>query len=218
MGELQMSHKIRMLLVSCQPLLRAGVRSSLTTEQDLILVGEAANACEAQRLNLELKPDVLLIALHALDCTLPEIANCLREQCPEINIIILIDSDNVHIPTLMAIGVSGCVLRDEDTQLLAHAIRTVAYGGTWFSRPIIGKLVQKEIGNPTPVRELCLTNRERQILSMIARGWNNSRISHELNLAKQTVRNYISRIYTKIMVDSRAEAIVRAREYGFHRD
>jgi len=213
-----MRDRTRVLSVAYQPLLQAGIRSSIAVEQDLILVGEATNRCEVEQLCLELRPDVVLIDLHALDFTLPEIVNYLHEQCPEVNVIVLIDSKNTHIPTLIAIGVSGCVPRDEDTQILARAIHTVAHGGTWFSRPIIGKLVQKAIGNLTPAKELCLTNRERQILRMIARGWNNSRISRELNLAKQTVRNYISRIYAKIMVDSRAEAIVRAREYGFHQD
>lgn len=211
-----MQDEIRLLSVSYQPLLRAGIRSSLQTEKDLIIVGEATNTFEAQHLSFELKPNVLLIDLHTPGFTLPKTVSNLSEQCPESNLLMLANSDNIHLPNLIKIGIAGCVPRDEDTQIIAQAIYAVAHGDTWFSQPTIEKFVQKEIGDPTSTRELSLTSRERQVLSMIALGWDNFRISRELNLAKQTVRNYISCIYTKIMVNSRAEAVIRAREYGFH--
>jgi len=136
----------------------------------------------------------------------------LREHCPEVNVLVLTAyDDDAYVRSVMAAGVAGYVLKDEMPETVVRAIRAVVRGDTWFSRPIVEKMVQMEDGR---AEEPSLTERERQILEMMAQGWDNAHIAAELCLAEQTVRNYVSGIYKTLKMRSRAEAIVWARERG----
>ena len=114
----------------------------------------------------------------------------------------------------MAVGVSGCVFKEEGSEVLVNAIRTVAGGCTCFSRLALRKSSERE--NEHLARQIGLTEREKKLLGLLAHGLNNTQIANELIIAQQTVRNYISVIYDKLGVSSRPEAVVWAREYGFH--
>jgi DNA-binding NarL/FixJ family response regulator len=208
---------IHVLLADDHPLIRAGIRSILAAESDLTLVGEATTGDEAQRLCQELQPEVLLLDLQMPGLPPSEIVSYLREHCPSVSVLILTAyDDNAYVHDLAGSGIVGYVLKDEAPEAVVQAIRTVVQGGTWFSRSVIEKLIRLETDEPVQeAEELSLTGREQQILSMMAQGWDNARLAVELNLAKQTVRNYVSRIYTKLGVSSRAEAIVWARKHGF---
>ncbi len=205
-----MYNAIRVLLVDRHSLVRSGIGATLSVEEDMLLVGEATDVNLAQQLCKELKPDVVLLELNTFDCTLLQAITYLCEFCPEVKVVILTAFDDMHIGDLVAAGAVGCVLKDEETKTLVRAIRTAAQGDTWFSQAIIKKLVQRKTDNPSQTLKSTLTQREKQLLSMIAKGWDNVRIAAELNLAQQTVRNYISRIYAKLAVSSRSEAIVWA--------
>ncbi len=122
--------------------------------------------------------------------------------------------DDVYVHVLIAGGALGYVLKDEVPEIVVRAIRTVMRGDTWFSRSIVEKMARWDIEQPVLAGKPSLTDAERKILVMMAQGWDNSRIAATLSLARQTVRNYTSRIYNKLGVSSRAEAIVWAREHG----
>ena len=126
--------------------------------------------------------------------------------------MLLTANENLPIKALVSAGVGGFVLDTEEIDSLIKAIFAVANNNTWFSQKIVDKLIQAEMIDSSVPKTFTLTNREREILAKVAQGWNNARIAIELNLARQTVNNYLSRIYSKILVDSRAEAIVWARE------
>ena len=205
-----MYNAIRVLLVDRHSLVRIGIGATLSVEKDMLVVGEATDVYQAQQLCKKLKPDVVLLELNTFDCTLPQAITDLREFCPEVKVLILTAFDDMHVGDLVAAGAVGCVLKDEETETLVRAIRTAAQGNTWFSQATIKKLVQWETDNPYQTLKSTLTQREKQLLSMIAKGWDNFRIAAELNLAQQTVRNYISRIYAKLAVSSRSEAMVWA--------
>ena len=208
-----MNGKIRVLLADDHPLVRTGLRTTLSAEADLELVGEATDGNETQRLCQELQPDVLLLDLNMPGPTPVETVNSVRQHNPHLKVLVLTAyDDEIYIRSIVAAGAVGYVLKDEAPEVLVHAIRTVFRGGSWFSSHLMERLVQKK-GEPRPVEAEDLSQRERQILTCIGQGWDNARIASELNLAEQTVRNYVSRIYFKLGVSNRAEAIVWAREH-----
>lgn len=207
-----MTKTIRVLLADDHSLLRIGIRTILAAEPDLIWVGEATCSNQVQSLCQELQPDVLLLDLNMPGFAPTETVIFLREYCPAMKILILTAyDDDVYVRNVVGNGVMGYVLKDEAPETVVQAIRAVAEGKTWFSQPIIEKLVRLKSSSPT------LTDREQQILRLIAQGRDNIRIAMELNLAEQTVRNYISHIYAKLEVNSRPKAVIWAREHGWHK-
>lgn len=210
-----MTESIRVLLADDHPLVRAGLRATLSTASDVRLVGEATDGYATQRMCRELQPDVLLLDLNMPGPPATETIEYLRMHCPDARVLVLtIDDDNASVQRMLGAGAVGYVLKDEAIDVVVNAIRAAAQGGMWFSPPIIEKLARGQSG-PPPQRVLAtLTERERQILGMIAQGWDNARIASECNLSEQTVRNHASRIYAKLGVCSRGEAIVWARERG----
>jgi DNA-binding NarL/FixJ family response regulator len=122
--------------------------------------------------------------------------------------------DDAYVRGLVAAGAVGYVLKDEAPETVVRAIRAVAQGDTWFSHTIVQKLTrmgEKQTKVPS------LSEREREILDLVARGWSNARIGSKLGLATQTVRNYLCGVYPRLGVASRAEAIIWARERGLGR-
>lgn len=183
----------------------------------MALLGESTNSYEAKQQSREFKPDLLLLDSDIPGLSLAEIMVYLHQHCPEVKVLVLA-SDVLHARALIATGIAGYVLKEEPTELLVRAICIVAQGDTWFSRSVVDQLIHVEEEDAVQIENLPLTKQEREILVMIAKGWDNTRIAAELCLAKQTVRNYISRIYPKLSVNSRAEAIVWTRRWGLVRE
>jgi DNA-binding NarL/FixJ family response regulator len=204
-----MAEAIRVLLADDHPLVRAGIRSVLTTEKDIVLVGEAVDGDQVQRLCQELEPEVLLLDLNMPGPSPFATVAYLRQHCPAVKVLVLTAyDDDAYVRGLTTAGVAGYVLKDEVPETVVRAIRVVVDGDTWLSRPVVEKLAQWET-EASPLSE-----REQQILALMTQGWDNIGIATELNLAEQTVRNYVSRIYARLGVESRVEAVVWARKHG----
>ena len=209
-----MTEVIKVLLADDHPLVRSGIRTTLSTASDVHLIGEATNSFDVRTLCHSLEPDVLLLDLNMPGPRPIETVTYLREHCPALKVVVLTAyDDDAYVRGLLAAGVAGYVLKDEAPETVIKAVRTVVNGGTWFSQTIMQGLIQQSNHAANNLEYPLLTDRDRQVLGMIARGWDNVRISSELSLAEQTVRNYISRIYSKLGLTSRGEAIIWAREH-----
>jgi DNA-binding NarL/FixJ family response regulator len=202
--------RIQVLLADDHALIRTGIRTVLNIEPDIVLVGEATNGYEVRQLAQILQPDVILLDLNMPGPAPVDTVTLLQEKCPNTKLVILTAyDDDAYVRGMVGAGVAGYILKDEAVEVVVRAIRVILQGGTWYSRTVMEKLAYIPYGK---MRGQKLTSRERQLLVMIAQGWSNMQIAGELQLAEQTVRNYASRLYSKIEVHSRAQAIVWARE------
>lgn len=208
-----MTKSIRVLLADDHPLIRTGIRAILNAASDVALVAEATNSHEAQHMSVILQPDVLLLDLRMPGPPPTEVIPSVRQLCPGTAIVILTGyDDEVYVRRMLNLGIAGYVPKEEATETIVSAIRTVVRGDAWLSEQV---QVLEQVPLCKPIQAASsqsLTARERQILDLLMRGWDNARIARALNLAEQTVRNHLSRIYVKLDVRSRAEAIVWARE------
>ena len=212
-----MAETVRVLLADDHPLVRSGIRATLANESRIELVGEATDGDEAQQMGSALRPDVMLLDLSMPGPSPLETIAYIRERCPGTRVLILTAyDDDTYIRGLTGAGIDGYLLKDEATEALMNAIITLHGGGTWFSHAIAQKMFEWRSGERSAAFDL--TRREEEMLSGIAQGWDNKRIADEYTLAEQTVRNYISRIYDKLNLHSRAEVVVWARQQGFAKD
>jgi DNA-binding NarL/FixJ family response regulator len=208
-----MQKTIRVLLADDHPVVRSGIRTILAGEKDITVVGEATNGNEVWQQCAETNPDVLLLDLNMPGPPPAETVSFLCQQSPGLKILVLTAyDDDVFVRGSIAAGVVGYMLKEEAPEIVVRAIRAVMQGDTWYSQRIMNKLTRWQATESAAVTEADLSQREIEILKLIAQGWDNARIADELHLAEQTVRNRVSRIYTKIGASSRAEAIVWARE------
>lgn len=198
------------MVVDDHPLIQTGVRLLLQSEQDLHLVATATEGPEAKRQVFQCKPDLLILDLNLPGASPLEIIAHVREHTPATKILIMSAfDDNEYVRVLHQLQVAGYILKDEAPTLLLSAIRSVLQGATWFSRPILEKLIalQKEEQDDSK-GWLPLTPQEENILMAIGKGLNHLEIARQLHLSQQTVRNYASTLYHKIGVQSRSELIV----------
>ena len=214
---------IRVLVADDHPVFRYGMRAMLGAEPGIELVAEATDGEEAIARTLEMEPDVVLMDLNMPKTNGIEAARRILEARPDTAVLMLTmfeDDDSVF--AAMRAGAHGYVLKGADGEQTIRAIRSVAGGEAIFSPGIARRLVQyfakprqKAVAEPQAFPEL--TDREHDILTLIARGYTNTAIADRLYLSPKTVRNYVSNIFTKLQVADRAQAIIRAREAGLGR-
>lgn len=206
---------IRVLLADDHPAIRAGIRTTLETEDDLVVVGEASDGDMAQQLVYELKPDVLVMDLNMPGSTAVETLACLRERCPHVRVLVLTAyDDDAYVRGMIVAGAAGYVLKEEAMDAVVRAVRTVAEGDNWYSRAVVEKLAAATRPGRTQEGDPSLNDMELQTLELIGQGWDNGHIAVRVKLARQTVRNYTSVIYSKIGVSTRMEAVVWARDHN----
>lgn len=209
---------IRVVLADDHPLVRSGIRATLNDEADIALVAEASDAHEVLELSNKTQADVILLDISMPGPSLAKTVAALKERCDSRILLLTAYDDDAYVRGAIRAGVAGYLLKDEAAEALVDAIRTVHKGNVWFSRSIVAKMYEWRASEERSAELPELTNREKDVLEAIARGWNNSRIAESLGLAEQTVRNYASSIYDKLGLHSRAEVIVWARKHGYADD
>lgn len=209
---------LRILLAEDHPLFRKGMLSLLASVPDFEVVGEAATGDEAVALAADLQPDVVLMDLQMPSVNGIEATRTILQESPGIRILVVTlfeDEDSVFMA--LRAGARGYVLKDADEEEMVMAIRAVGRGEAIFS-PNVAERVLAYFAAPMPASRPqvfpTLTDREREILDLIAQGQPNPTIARQLHLSTKTVGNYVSNIFTKLQVADRAQAIIRAREAG----
>lgn len=210
-----MHQTIRVVLADDHPLILSGLRTVLGATSDLAVVGEARSGDEVQHRCKEYQADVLVIDFSMSGLNATEMIAALRLMLPQTRVVVLTDhNDETYVRGLIMAGISGYVLKDEAIETLIFAIRCAGQGHAWFSHAVMAKLACMPSHTLQEGDPVALTDREQQILRLIAVGRDNAQIASALHLAEQTVRNYVSRLYVTLGLHSRAEAVVWAREQG----
>jgi DNA-binding NarL/FixJ family response regulator len=208
---------IRLLIADDHPVFRQGLRAMLDSTEQFEVVGDAADGDEAVARTLELKPDVVLMDLRMPGLNGIDATRRILEQRPGVGVLVLTmfeDDDSVF--AAMRAGARGYLLKGSEQDEVLRAIRSIASGEAIFGPAIASRLIAYfSSANATAFPEL--TERERQVLELIAQGKNNQAIAAELVLSLKTVRNHVSNIFNKLQVTDRAGAIVKAREAGMGR-
>lgn len=206
---------IRVVIADDHPVVRTGIRSLLAKHPDLLVVGEIGDGTQVEPLTELWQPDLLVldVAMPGLD---PITATRhLKEKYPALNILVLTAYDNdAYVTGLLAAGATGYLLKEEALDMLVAAIRAVARGESWLSQRVAGRLARQAIAPTQAPPAGPLSPREREVLRLLALGLSNDEIAEQLFIAKRTVQNYVSAIYGKLGLDSRAEAVLYAIRHG----
>jgi DNA-binding NarL/FixJ family response regulator len=209
---------IQLIIADDQTITRAGLRTLLSVQENIEVVGEAANGEEVVGLAAALQPDVILMDLRMPGMNGIEATRRIHRTSPHIAILVLtvFEDDTSVFPAIRA-GARGYLLKNVDQDELLRAIRTVSGGGAIFSpgiaQRVLGYLNQPEPDLPKNVFDE-LTPRERQILELVAQGKSNSEIGTSLNLSAKTISNNISNVLLKVQAADRAKLMLMALEAG----
>lgn len=214
----QATEPIRILIADDHPIFRFGMRTLLTAMPDMTVVGEAVTGEEAIQLTETLLPDLVLMDINMPGRNGIDATARIRTQHPHTAILIVTMLDDDSVFAAMRAGARGYLLKGAEPAETLRAIRAVASGEAIFSPGVAGHLMDYFAHSPVaPVNTAALSNlseREREVLTLIAQGYTNAAIAEHLVLSPKTVRNYISEIYSKLQVADRVQAMLRARESG----
>ena len=209
---------MRILICDDQAIVRDGLEMLLKLEQDMQIAGKAQDGAHAVELVAQCKPDLVLMDLKMPVMNGVEAPREIRARFPETKILVLTtyDDDEWLMDALRA-GASGYLLKDTPRDRVVQAVRGTVMGKTFLDPAVAGKILQQAIQTPAkPSAEITdrLTERERDVLNLIARGMNNADIAERLHLSEGTVRNYVSVILDKLNLTDRTQAAVYALQHG----
>ena len=210
---------IKVMLVDDQNLVRKGVRSLLELSEEIVVVAEAADGKEAVRTIPEVKPDVVLLDMRMPEMSGLEVLLALSEAgtLPPTIILTTFDDDELVLAGIKA-GARGYLLKDVALAELVNAVRTVAQGGSMVKPAVTQRLLKGlenlktdfySLDRPDP-----LTDRETEILRLMAGGYSNKEIANTLGVAEGTIKNHVSNILSKMGVRDRTRAVLKAFESG----
>ena len=208
---------LSILIADDHPLFRKGLRALLATMPQVRVLGEASNGADAVRLAAELRPDVVLMDLQMPGGDGLSAVRAIVAAQPETRVLVVtMFQDDDSIFAAMRAGARGYVLKDMDDDDITRAILAVGRGDAIFSPAIATRMMSFFSARPAQLIPAFpeLTESERNVLRLMAKGLNNDAIAQQLAFSPKTVRNYISNIFAKLQVADRAQAIVRARDAG----
>jgi two-component system, NarL family, response regulator DevR len=211
-GGVAVPKKIRLFLLDDHEIVRRGLRDLFEAEDDLQVVGDIGSAQEAIRITPALRPDVAILDARLPDGSGIDVCRAIRSKNPQIKAIILTsyDDDEALFAAIMA-GASGYVLKQVRSSDLVDTVRRVAAGQSLLDPAVTARVLERLRAPEPEADELAeLTEREREILALIAEGLTNRQIGQRLYLAEKTVKNYVSSLLSKLGLERRTQAAVLA--------
>ena len=215
-----MTEPIRLLIADDHHLVRSGLRGMLDVHDDLEVVGEAADGLTALAASEELAPDLVVMDIRMPRLDGIEATRRLRSRPdgPRVLVLTTFDLDEYVFEAIRA-GAGGFMLKDAPPTQLAEAVRTVATGDTLLAPAVTRRLVERFVNRPGPTaaQEQALerlTEREREVLLLVARGLSNAELAAHLFLSEATVKTHVTRLLTKLGLRDRVQAVVFAYETG----
>ena len=208
--------KIRVLVVDDHPLVREGLIAVLSSEPDLSIAGQAKNGEQAVEMALRLGPDVILMDLFMEPKDGVEATREILQTHPDMRVLILTSSTDIErvLPAVQA-GALGYITKEAPPEELLDAIRCLHQGGVHLPANLTRRLMQKGGGSAHPARvEAALTEREIEILKLVAQGWGNDEIAEHLVISPRTAGVHISHILEKLGLDNRTQAALYALRQG----
>ena len=208
--------EIRILIVDDHPVVREGIGSMLKKEADFKMVGEASNGLEAIEKARELLPDVVLMDLRMPEMDGVEAISRIKAEKPEVKFIILTTySDDEYIFKGIAAGARAYLLKDAPRDELFKAIRMVSRGESLIQPVVASRVLDKlaELSRKTPAADT-LSDREIEVLRLMAGGQSNKDIADHLSITQSTVKTHITSIFQKLNVTTRTEAVTNALKKG----
>ncbi|MCC4117307.1 response regulator transcription factor [Aromatoleum toluclasticum] len=204
--------RIRLLLVDDHQLVRDGLRARLGDIEQIDIVGEAANGQQALAAAQSLLPDLALVDIGLPDINGIELTSALAERCPALRVLILSMYDSQgYVMSAMRAGARGYVLKDAPSAEIIAAIRAVAAGGVYFSSALTAALATQ------PDDATALTEREREVLILVAQGDSNKRIAQKLDVSVRTVETHRLNLRRKLGIETAAGLASYALKRGWIR-
>lgn len=216
-GVAHQSEAIRLMLVDDHAIVREGLRALLDDDQNFAIVGEAANGDEACKVVGRIQPDIVLMDLKMPGMTASDAIRMIRASHPHVKVVALTSyADDSQVRDIVAAGAQGYILKDVTKADFISALRTVASGQTWL-HPQAQRSLVDQLRHRQPDPFALLTQRERSVLALIARGRSNRQISEELNLTEGTVKGYVSTVLAKLKLEDRTQAALFAVQHGLNK-
>jgi DNA-binding NarL/FixJ family response regulator len=212
---------IQVLIADDQALVRGGFRVLVDSDPELHVVGEAANGVEAVELAQSTNPDVILMDIRMPVMDGLEATRAILSSNADVRVLVLTTFDlDEYVVTALPLGASGFLLKDTPPQQLLNGIRTVAAGEALVSPQVMRRLIEQFVTRSSSTdawatTELSgLTEREQEVLKLVARGWSNTEIADRLYVTPATVKTHVSRLLMKLQARDRAQLIVLSYETG----
>lgn len=203
--------EIRVLLVDDHPVVRGGLRAALTSDKDIVVVGEAADGDDGVAQATDLHPGVVLMDLqlgNGMDGSEATARIARLPNPPRVLVLTTYDRDADILPAIAA-GATGYLLKDSSPEELLRAVHETHAGRTVLAPSVAGRLAQRST-SPEPT----LTSRETEILQMVAQGSSNQEIGRALFITEATVKSHLVSVFTKLHADNRTTAVATARRRG----
>ncbi|MCE7990059.1 MAG: DNA-binding response regulator [Caldilinea sp. CFX5] len=209
-----MEQKIRVMLVDDHPPFRIGMRVLLEQTSDIQVVAEADTGRAALEQLAASQPTVVVLDCQLPDSDGPIVAQAIQARLPMVRLLALSAYDDLkYIRGLLAAGALGYLLKNEAPETIVAAVQAVAAGRSYFSATVAAQFAQLARRADLPVA--APTAREQEVLQQLAKGLTNAQIAHTLGIAERTVRFHVENLFSRLQVDNRVEAVMKAMRLGW---
>lgn len=210
---------LRIMLVDDHMVVREGLKSILNAHPDMEVVGEASDGREAPAMVEELRPDVVVMDVSMPEMNGAEATMLIKNRNPQVRVVALtIHEDKGYLRQLLEAGASAYVLKIAAGEELVVAIRKAAAGGTYLDSSIAGEVVNRFVRRRSNAPNVTLSERETEVLQLIARGHSNKEIGDRLDIGVKTVETYRQRLMEKLDLGSRVDIVRYASRQGWLKD